>query len=499
MWLWIAGKGLLADTVGLGKTPAVAGMFALCLESGELSTQNRAVVLCKPAAIGQWEAQLSRMIPSLRIVTAPGSMTREQRIRAYTGRAWDVAILSDRTLAPAKGKTRKRDGDISYLQHFGVGMLVYDDIDAMRTRTTRSAKAVRDLAQAAPRVVGVHGTPLQKKPDELYSFLEPLGGPAVLGSLHQFRYRYVRTGAASYVTRDQCGQLVERDTTHDTGLKNEQELRQLIAPLVLRRRAEDVDDVTMPALQLNTVWLDPSPEQAKRYEELRAGVLRRLQEAGETVTQLEADSWWMYGWQICSGLAALDAGPPGAGPLTEAERSTDVSVKLDWVMNSLTGDLADEKAVVFINFKPNVEALSRRLTAAGIGHVLMWGNESNQNERNRRLAAFRQDPRCRVLVGTTTIEQSLNLQIARHLFAVDTLSNPARMIQLAGRVRRMGSPFSTVYLHQLLLRGTHEEDILLRLHAEQATADTVWNERGELFHGAPPVEIMQMIAARRAA
>jgi SNF2 family DNA or RNA helicase len=483
-WLFYAGRGLLADTVGLGKTAAVAAMLALCRESGELSTANRAVLLCKPAAIGQWARELARMIPSLRVITAPGSMTRAQRIAAYCG-YWEVAVLSDRTLSPSGGDKRRREGDIRYLQQFTLGTVIYDDIDAMRKRTNRGAKAVRDLAAAAPRVIGVHGTPVQKKLIELYNFLEPLGGPAVLGTERQFRYRYIRTTPTAYVTRDNCGQVVEKERVTDTGIMNEHELRPLIAPLVLRRRAQDVDDVSMPALQLNTVWLDPSPEQKRRYEELRAGVLRKIREDGE-ITRMVAESYWMYGWQICSGLATLDGG-------------RDDSVKLDWVMDRMTGDLDGEKAVVFVNFKPNVEALRLRMEAAGIGGVVMWGNEADQRERDRRLDRFRHDPGCRALIGTTTIEQSLNLQVARHMIAVDSLSNPARMTQLAGRVRRTGSPFPTVFFHQLLLRGTQEEDTLFRLHSEQATADAVWNEQGELFHQRSALEIMQVIAARRAA
>ena len=53
-------------------------------------------------------------------------------------------------------------------------------------------------------------------------------------------------------------------------------------------------------------------------------------------------------------------------------------------MREITGDLHQEKVVVFIDFKPNVAAMSRRLEAAGIGHVLMWSSETSQRERARR-------------------------------------------------------------------------------------------------------------------
>lgn len=169
-------------------------------------------------------------------------------------------------------------------------------------------------------------------------------------------------------------------------------------------------------------------------------------------------------------------------------------MKLDWVCDRLDGDLAEDKAVVFVNFKPNVADLSSRLNDLGIGHVIMWGNEAGPRERAFRLRSFRENPACRVLIGTTTIEQSLNLQVARHLIAVDTLLNPARMTQLAGRVRRDGSPFLVVYFHQLLLRGTQEAAYPGLLQREQALADYVWGEQSELFEALSPIQLMRMIS-----
>lgn len=481
-WLYLAGRGLLADSVGLGKTAQAAMVLALCKESGELSTANRAVVVCKPAAVGQWAGELHRMIPSLHVIAASG--TPSQRIAAYVT-PWEVAVVSAPTLAPAQGETVRRGGDIEYLENFTIGTVIYDDVDAMRKRTNRGAYAVRRLSQNATRVIGAHGTPLQKRLKELYCMLEPVGGTVVFGTERQFTHRFVDEQKTFYQSRDRAGRQVTRTKMTQVGVKNEDELRRLLGPLVLRRRAGDVDDSSLPAIQSNVVWLDGSPEQRRRYAELKQGVLRRLAEGAETITHPQAVAHWIHGWQICSGLATLDGG-------------RDDSVKLDWVMDQVTGDLAEDKVVVFVNFKPNVQALSNRLESEGVGHVLMWGNETGARERDSRLTRFREDPACRVLVGTTTIEQSLNLQVARHLICVDTIPNPARMTQLAGRVRRSGSRYETVYLHQLLLRGTQEEGVLAQLHAEQASADLVWDETGDLFATETPLQIMQMIAGRAA-
>lgn len=480
-WLFLAKRGLLADPVGTGKTVIVAGLLAMLCENGEIPAR-RALIVARAAAIQQWQGELRRMVPSLRVSTATG--TAEQRRAKYVD-PWDVMLISPETLRLRNIKSSngtKRAGDLEILERFDIGTLVFDDTDAMRHTESKTSYAVNRLCERAERVVGVHGTPLQKRPTELYSFLLPLGGLEMFGPVSLFKHTFVSTSTEYYEARDRFGHTVIKSHKKDTGIKNAARLKAMVAPLVLRRTPAQIDDVDLPVLQPHIVWLEGTPAQKARYAELRQGVLRRIREEGETVTRAAAMAQFMHGWQICSGLAALD----------DAESAD--SVKLNWVADRLDGDLSEDKCVVFVNFKPNVADLSARLTALGIGHVVMWGNQANPRERHARLTAFRENPACRVLIGTTTIEQSLNLQTARHMIAVDTILNPARMTQLAGRVRRDGSPFGTVYLHQLLLRGTQEEAYPALLQREQALADYVWSEQSELFEALSPMQLMRLIS-----
>ena len=492
-WLYLAGQGLDADTVGSGKTATVIALLAMLKERGELGYDSRAVIVCRASAVyDPWGDHLARLVPGIDWMVAAGD--REQRAQAYMG-GWEVAVVSDRTFAPAIGKERQRDGDVDMIGRFPVGTLVYDDVDAMRNHRTRIYGAVTRLAAepGCTRVAGVHATPLQKQLPELYSFLVPVGGKSRLGSRSRVTQRYV-TRRPVWIRvadrRDQTGRRTVRKKIYvDDGMTSSpalvREFREAIAPLVLRRTT--FADVELPEVQHNPVHVELSQRQRERYEELRQGVLRRLTESGEQVTQAEAGAAFTRGWQICSGLAALDG------------VARDDSAKLDWVMQALTGDLAEEKVVVFVHFRENVAALAERLKAADIGHVLFWSQQTDKQVRRRRLTLFREDPAYRVLVGTTTIEASLNLQAARHLIAVDSILNPARMTQLVGRVRRDGSPFGMVFLHQLLALGTQEDAILALLRREQEVSDVVWDERSDIRWVLTPARLMRMVAYGTAA
>jgi SNF2 family DNA or RNA helicase len=492
-WMYYGLPGLMADTVGSGKTAMALLLLAMCRQNGELGPQNRAVIVTKAAAVHDpWANELKRCTPGLKVLIADGD--RDSRLRGYLGE-WDVAVVSDRTLTPAAGRKTQRQGDVEVLCQLPVGILIYDDVDPMRNPDSKTAMAVNQMAARCTRVHGLHATPLQKQLKDLWGMLQPVGGEKSLGSLDWMLSLYESSQRRVITTadpKDRRGRTsVQRIVQLDNGITDNPrrvaEFRAKVAPLVLRRTVADFgDDITMPQVQYNPVMLELSPGQRARYRELAEGVLRRLRADGAAdVTRLQAGAAFTRGRQICSGLATLD-GLPG-----------DDSVKLDWAMRELTGDLAEEKVVCFVGFKPNVAALAARLAAAGIGHVLMWSAETDKRERARRLEQFREDPGCRVLVGTTTIQTSLNLQRARHLMAIDTILNAQGMEQLIGRVRRVGSPYPTVWLHHLLALGTLEEAFLSLLRREGEMSDVVWDEEANTFARLSTRQMLRLIATGR--
>lgn len=524
-WQFMGMHTFLADTVGSGKTATLCATLAMCKATGELGTGNRAVVVCQaPAVRDPWAKDLSRLLPGIPFIIADG--TPAQRQKLYMSN-WEICVISDRTFAPAKGDN-SRDGDVEILREFPVGILVYDDVDPMRNRATATAYAVRRLAAQCARVHGLHGTPLQKRLHELYSFLEPVGSARVFGSPARFKQRYVTQEkltvwvpamvcpggfpCSSHLNMEpgckncgrphkwvpphkvcpECGQYGNRDKTgrarvqktiwKDNGVDQDNlpDFQAKIAPLVLRRTR--FGDVTLPEVQPCPVYVDLLKPQRDRYQELRKGILKRLKNGAVEVSESEAAAAFTHGAQICSGLAALDG--PG----------NDVSVKLDWAVDKITGDLEDEKIVCYVHFKANVAALSARLDAAGVGHVLFWSEETNSKVRDARRQRFLEDPDCRVLIGTTTIEKSLNLQVAGHMIAVDTIMNASRMTQLVGRISRQGSKYSTVFLHHLLARETQEKAYLELLAREGAMADAVWGEKEAIFTVLTPKQVLELVA-----
>ncbi len=464
-WAYMRKYALLADSVGTGKSYQAAGLIAAIKEAGELDN-SRVLVVMRPGALFQWQAELRRAIPSLAVSVASGP--RKNRIETYLA-PWDVLLIGSQMLQQ----------DFEAIDHFNIKTLVVDDVDPLRHKDTRTAYCIKYIARQCDRVLIMTGTPLQKKLSELHSVLETIGGREVFGSERAFIARYVREKDVVLYNRDNkpVGQKKV------VGYNRLDEFAQLLRPFALRRTAKDIEDVSLPSIVPNNIFLDLYPAQRDKYAELKRGVLQIIKSEGSKIKRVEAIARFIYGAQICTGLVTVG----------EDDRPR-TSIKLDWVEDKLVdGDLSDEKVVVFAQFKNTVRALQERLTRNGISFETIWGEGNNHQKRFDSQQRFWQDDSCKVLIGTTAIEQSLNLQVARHLINIDTLLNPARMDQLSGRIRRDGSQYHTVYVHSLFTNDTQEENYLPLLEQEQGLIDFVWGESSELFASLSPLQLMMLI------
>lgn len=455
-------------------TTSAGGLIAMLLETGELNHpdlggKGGVIIVPRSPALSQWQDELQRMMPSLNIIMAEG--TAKQRNMLYM-EPWQVLLIGPEMFR----------NDYEKLMRIPRALLITDDIDQLRNPDTKASYALDWMGARTERYVIMTGTPLQKRLPEMHSILDGIGGLSIFGSKDNFIARYVNAEARTSI--DYKSGLPKTEYVI-TGYKNTEEFKRKLAPMVLRRTATDVHDITMPRIVPNDVYLDLYPRQRAKYKELQQGVIRILKEEGEQVKHTTALTKIHYGAAICAGLAALGE-----------EDAPGTSVKMDWIIDNVSGggDLGDEKVVIFANLKNSVRALQYRFREAGVGFVTIWGEDNDKQHRREAQERFWDDPSCRVLIGTKSIEQSLNLQVSRHLINVDMILNQARMSQLAGRIKRDGSAYEHVFVHNLLTINTQEQKYKALLEQEAALADHVWDEDSELFRTLSASEMLHLIA-----
>ncbi len=466
MWLYLRRKGLLADLPGVGKTSQALGLAALLKERGELT--NRMLIICQTPAVLQWLREANRWVPRLRTDAIYSGLNKTQRIQKYV-QDFDLMIIGYHMLLQ----------DWELLEKLEFGTIICDDVDPLLNHETQTHKRIVSLSGGTQRFITMNATSIQTRLQQLHAALVPAGGHDVFGTLTQFENRYVRKELVREVSPS--GRVTTKAV--DVGYKNGEDLRKKLGPMFLRRRYEDLTDVRMPELMPpKYVWLDLHPEQKKKYAELQKGVLQLKRESGTEIKKVQALAKVTYGQQICAGLPAL--GEP------DGEQA---SVKLDWLVHQVTEVWEDRKVVAFIKNLGMVRAAEARLNARGVGTAKIWGPDSSAKVRAAEIQRFWDDPNCRVMLGTSSIERSLNLQNANILVNVDTILNPARMAQLAGRVRRAGSKHQHIWVFSLFCRDTQEERYLPVLQKRQAVADFTWEEQSQLYEALSPMELLSLI------
>ncbi|MHA1414508.1 MAG: helicase-related protein, partial [Promethearchaeota archaeon] len=86
--------------------------------------------------------------------------------------------------------------------------------------------------------------------------------------------------------------------------------------------------------------------------------------------------------------------------------------------------------------------------------------KKNSNQRNRIIDNFFKK-KINILLSTDILSEGQNLQTAKFLINYDLHWNPTRMIQRAGRIDRIGSPYKEIYVYNFFPEEELEE--LLRL------------------------------------
>lgn len=466
-WLYARKKALLADSTGTGKTGNMALLIAILKEVGELDN-GRVLVVCRAPAVSQWVQELNRMLPAIRTSGYQG--TARQRLGIILT-DWEVLVVGREVF--------NRDQKHGAFNNFDLTALLIDDVDSLRHRKNQISTSLKALANHVRYVVVANATPLGKHLKELRNTVDPIGGREVFGSETRFLNTY--TVQEKVRIPVQGGRLMI--TKKHVAYQNIEQFKALLKPMVLRRTPADLDGSDMPAVVSSQVWLELHPAQRAKYKEIQEGVLKIIKSGKlADMKTIEALQIWMHAGACVTGLAALGE-DDGVG----------TSSKLDWLMDKLDAELSEEKTLVFIHRINMLKAAQARLDAVGVKYVTISGLDSNPKRRAAAVQEFWDDPECKVMLGTSSLESSLNIQVARHLVCLDVIPNPSRMTQLAGRIARQGSRFSTVYVHTLMCVDTQEEALWSKLQLESALIDKIWDTESELFEQLPVEDLLRLI------
>ncbi|MCC6215240.1 MAG: DEAD/DEAH box helicase [Polyangiaceae bacterium] len=390
-----AGRALLADDMGLGKTVQAIAACELLRARGEAA---RVLVVTCASLKHQWQKEIERFAGEHAVVVGGG---KEGRRAAFESDA-PYKILNYEQTWRELAQIRALDADV----------VVYDEAQRAKNFRTKTAATLRSIPARFTFVLT--GTPVENRLDDLYALLQ-LVDPALLGPLWRFNLDFAR--------QNERGRIV--------GYQNLGELRRRIAPLVLRRRKEDVLS-QLPALTEQTRYTAMTPEQVELEEghRVRASQLLRIAER-RPLTKPEQDRLMMSLLKARQACDALE--------LCDPKSRVRASPKLD-ELEALLGEILAQgsaKALVFSEWVEMLKLAGQRLDRLGIGYAMLHGGVPT-DKRPALLERFRSSDDVRVLLSTEAGGVGLNLQVASYVVHLDLPWNPARLDQRTSRAHRMG-------------------------------------------------------------
>ena len=395
MHLARAGRALLADDMGLGKTVQAIAACEVLRRRGEAQR----VLIVTPASLkDQWAKELQTYAGENAVVVGGGPGARRQ------------ALSSDAPYKILNYELTWRE--LQELQALDADVLVLDEAQRAKNFRTKTAATLRAIPSKFLFVLT--GTPVENRLDDLYSLMQ-LVDPNVFGPLWKFNLEFH--------TQNEKGRVV--------GYKNLSGLRARIAPVVLRRRKEDVL-LQLPPLTQQTRHTAMTKEQITLEEEFRAKAAQLMSIAERRpLRKEEQERLMMYLLKARQACNALE--------LCDPDNAKRASPKLD-EFETLVGEIASQgnaKILVFSEWVEMLKLAGERLEKAGIGYEMLYGGIPTE-KRPALLQRFREEPDLRVLLSSDAGGVGLNLQVASYVIHLDLPWNPGKLDQRTARAHRLG-------------------------------------------------------------
>ena len=450
----------LADDMGLGKTVQWIA-YALHATASGLRVSGRPLLLvCPTSVLGNWQRELERFAPSLRVCFHYGPGRLQGAAFAEAAGKCDVVLTSYSTSL----RDRKTLGALAW------DAVTLDEAQYVKNSGAQLTKFIRTLPSA--HRIALTGTPVENRLSDLWSIFEFLN-PGYLGSERGFRRAF--------------GDGAER--TADPAAS--ERLHRLVKPFLLRRLKTDptvIDDLpdkieqtsycgmTERQAALYAATLERMADQLKRAEGIRRrGVIL------STITRLK---------QICNApeqaLRERALRPGTSGKLLRLEELLREAVE------------NGERSIVFTQYAAMAALLAPYLAERLGGAVGLMSGKTPRKERESMIASFQEaedGPRILVM-SLKTGGFGLNLTRASRIVHYDRWWNPAAERQATDRAYRIGQT-RTVEVWKLVTKGTLEESIEKLLEGKEKLADDVVGSGEKWLTEYSDEQLGELLALRR--
>jgi SWI/SNF-related matrix-associated actin-dependent regulator 1 of chromatin subfamily A len=463
------------DIMGSGKTPTTIGVI------NALDEIKSVLVFCPANAKNVWTDHCKRWLARpLKCGVAYGS-----RLPIDV----DVLIINYDIAYRHEEALRSRDWDLLVLDECHVLKSMQARRSQMIFGYTPKAKEIRAAENdgtVPPRGIApipakryLSGTPMVNRPKELWPILHSLD-PVRWNSEWSFYMKYC--GATQERIRVRGGKM---KTVWDlSGSSNESELQLILrANYMIRRELREILP-ELPPKVIQTIVLDPTPEQQRIIDE-------EMIVAKPWITSLDAIRSEMesakergdaatYGHAASKLAAALSVGFKEMARVRHATGVAKIPTIIEYAKDLLENQEVP-KLGIWLHHHAVVDAVRNGLAAYGC--VSIVGGDTDVS-RKKAEQAFQNDPKTKVFIGSITAAGvAITLTAGRMAIAGEFSFVPGEMAQAFARHHRIGTTGS-VLIQQIVLKGSLDERILEISEGKQEVADAILDDPIPVLHSS---------------
>lgn len=454
--------GVLADDMGLGKTIQFMA-YLIYVKERKLQVNGPSLLICPTSVIGNWEKELERFAPSLRIMLHYGN-------KRDKGEAFREAVQDADLVITSYSLAQLDEEDISLVDW---DALCLDEAQNIKNVYTKQSAAIRRFP--AYHRIALTGTPMENRLTELWSIYDFIN-PGYLGNMNEFRQAIVNPIEK---TRDE--KLIAG-------------LQRWVKPFMLRRIKKDPSiQLSLPDKNEAKTYMTLTAEQGAMYENLVADLLENLDKLGPmqrrglilaALTKLK---------QLCDhpSLLAKEDRPA----VWEIERSNKVARLLE-MCEEIAAE--GERCLIFTQYIDMGHQLQQLLEQKlGLPVPYLHGGVPKA-KRDEMIDRFQntEKPCCAFVLSLKAGGTGLNLTAANHVFHFDRWWNPAVENQATDRAFRIGQT-KQVQVHKFITLGTLEEKIDEMIERKQSLNDQVVGQSEQWITEMSTDELRELFALRK--
>ena len=427
----------LADDMGLGKTVQLITYILYTIET--LQSDKPSIIICPTSVLGNWQKELQRFAPTLRVHTHYGSNRLKDEAILELTKQQDAPHLFLTTFGTVTQ-------DIDFLQTIDWNIVGLDEAQNIKNMQTQQSRSIRKLK--GEHHIALTGTPVENRLSELWAIFDFIH-KGYLGSFAKFQEKFITP--------------IERDESE----KHKHSLRMKIRPFLLRRTKRD------PALQLNLPekiesqeFCPLTTEQAALYEGYIEDTMSRLEQMSPFEKRGHILKMLNKLKQLCNHPALYLK-----EPIENAESLLKRSVKLQRLV-SMSSEIVEngEQCLIFTQYIGMGKLLQYVFSELYDLDVPFLTGSMSKQQRDHLVEAFQAGEFPIFILSLKAGGTGLNLTAANHVLHADRWWNPAVENQATDRAYRIGQR-QFVQVHKFVTLGTIEEKIDKMLEMKSALSE----------------------------